>query len=90
MFKDRREVLANAIDLSAAVELDVLWRDLSIERQIPCSSRRGDAKAVRQIRAANFAHKVKAKVDVGQSFSLAVTQTFRPLGMHMYHGLILS
>jgi hypothetical protein len=82
MFEERSERLADAVDLVAAIELDVLRRDFPVQRQVTRRPGWGHAKAARQIWAANFTHEVQAKVDISQPLSLGMAKTLDALGMH--------
>jgi hypothetical protein len=82
VLENRGERLADAVDLVATVELDVLWRDFPVQSQIACGTGRGHPKSIRQVWAADFAHEVQAKVDVSQPLPLGMVQTLDALEVH--------
>lgn len=87
VLEQRGERQPYSVDLVTAVKSDVLRCDFAVKRQVACCSRRRDAKAVDEVRAANFTEKIKAKVDVGQPFSLGVTQALDALDLHGHNNL---
>ena len=82
MIEQGRERFANSVDLVAAIELNVLWRHLSIQCQVPSSRRRCHAEAVSQVRSPNLTHEVQTEVDIGQPLPLGVAQALNALGVH--------
>lgn len=82
MFKDWRKALADSVDFAAAVELDVLWGYLPVQRQVSCGSSQCHTESTGQIGAANLSQEVEPEVDIGQPFALDMAQAFDAPQVH--------
>lgn len=82
MLKNWSEVFANTVDLAAAIKLNVLRGDLSVQGEVSCCTRRSNLEPTDQVRAPDLTEEVEPKIDVGQPFTLSMAQVIDTLGAH--------